>query len=152
MWRFLHIVSMFGALSVGIGAVLVRNAVVRSGDVPAMRRALAVERRLTNRVSLPLFLAGIAFGFVAAVTIGFDLTAPWLVTAYLLVVATFVNAFVLDEPHVRKLQAALAASKDDRPSAELAALTRSKRTRFASVVDAFLWFAIIYTMVMKPFS
>jgi uncharacterized membrane protein SirB2 len=84
MWRFLHIASMFGAVTLGVGGILFRNAVVRSGDVAAIRQALAVERRLAHLVATPLFIAGVAFGFVTAVTIGFDLTAPWLVTAYVL--------------------------------------------------------------------
>jgi uncharacterized membrane protein len=152
MWRFLHIASMFGAVTLGVGGILFRNAVVRSGDVAAIRQALAVERRLAHLVATPLFIAGIAFGFVTAVTIGFDLTAPWLVTAYVLVGVIVVNSLVLDEPYVRRLQTAIASNGDDEPSAALTSLTESSRPQVASIIDVSLWIAVIYTMVMKPFS
>jgi uncharacterized membrane protein len=152
VWKFLHIACMFGAVSMAVGGGLFRQALVRNGDVATIRRTLAVERRLGNLLGLPLFVAGIVFGFVTALTTGFDLTAPWLVTAYVLVAAIFVNGFVVYEPPLKQLEAAAAAASDGEPSRELQRLINAPRLRVSAVVDAVLWFAIVFVMVVKPFS
>jgi uncharacterized membrane protein len=151
MWKFLHIACMFGAVSIAVGGGLLRNAILRGGDPEAIRRALATQKRLENLVAGPLFLAGVAFGFVTALTTGFNLTAPWLVISYVLIVAIFVQAFVLYEPHIRKVEAAVASSNGE-PSPQLHALVRSPRIPVSSGIDMFLFGAIIFAMVVKPFS
>jgi hypothetical protein len=152
MWKFLHIACMVGAVAVLAGGGAFRNAVLRIGSVESIRAALAAERRLSNAVGAPLLLAGVAFGFVTAVTTGFNLAAPWLVTAYVLLALNVANGVVLYEPHAKRLQAAADASGDDEPSDELAALIGSPRTRVLNAVDAALWLAIVFVMVAKAFS
>ncbi len=44
-WTFLHVASMFVAVSIFIGQGLLSGAVGRSGDVRALRRVLAMEDR-----------------------------------------------------------------------------------------------------------
>jgi uncharacterized membrane protein len=152
IWKFLHIASMFGAVTVIAGAALVVSGVLRSGNVPAIRRVLDVERRIANLLGAPLFIAGIVFGFVAALTGGFDLTARWLLLAYVLVAANFLNGFALYQPHSRRLAAAAEASDDETPSGELVDLVKSARTQIVPAVDVFLWVAIIFVMVVKPLA
>jgi uncharacterized membrane protein len=152
MWKFLHIGCMFGAASMAVGGALFRQTLVRNGDVATIRRALSVERRLGNVVALPLFVAGVAFGVVTALTTGFDLTAPWLVTAYVLVAGMLVNGFAVYEPPLKQLEAAAAQASDGKPSQELERLISAPRLRASTAVEVALWLAIIFVMVAKPFS
>jgi uncharacterized membrane protein len=152
LWKFLHIASMFGAVSAIAGAALVSYRVVRTGHVAAIRRTLAAERRVQNVIATPLFFGGILFGFITALTSGFELTAPWLVTAYVLLGINFANAMGPWERHAKRLIAAAEASGETRPSPELQALIDSPRSWLVVATDIFLWFAIIFVMVVKPFS
>jgi hypothetical protein len=151
-WRLLHILSMFGAVAVLAGGGLVRNAVLHTGDVRAIRQALAVERRLANRLGAPLLVTGIGFGLVTAVQMGYPLLAPWLVIAYGLLALNLLNGAVLYERHARGLATAAATTTDLTASGELARLIRSPRTWVLNAVDAVLWVGLIVTMVLKPFS
>jgi uncharacterized membrane protein len=151
LWKFLHIASMFGAVSIVVGGGLIRNAILRGGQLASIRRVLATQRRLENLAAGPLFAAGVVFGVITALTTGFSLLAPWLLTAYALVIAIFVHAFVFSDPHIKKVEEA-AASSDEGPSPQLQALIRSPRIRVHSGVDMFLFAAIIFAMVVKPFS
>lgn len=73
MWKFLHIACMFGAFALAVGGGLVSHYVAHSGDVAAIRRVLPAWDRLANLIATPLFFLGLGFGFVTAVTVGFDL-------------------------------------------------------------------------------
>ena len=152
IWKFLHIACMFGAFALAVGGGLVSHYVVLSGDVAAIRRVVPAWDRLGNVIGIPLFFLGIGFGFVTAVTTGFDLLAPWLLIAYVLVVAILVNGFAVYEPQLKRLNAAAAASSDNQPSPELRALIDSPRTKVAFGSEVALWVAIIFTMVVKPFN
>jgi uncharacterized membrane protein len=151
LWKFLHIACMFGAVAIVVGSAVIRNAILRGGDVVAIRRVLAAERRLGNLVAGPLFLAGLVFGFVTAVTVGFDLTAPWLVIAYVLVVAIIVHGYLVYDPFIKRVEAAVESSDPD-SSAQLQALIRSRRPQLHNGIDVFFFVAIIFSMVVKPFS
>jgi uncharacterized membrane protein len=148
-WRFLHIVCMVGAAGLAFGSEFFRNALLRTGDVQTIRRALAVEHRLGNWVFFPLFLAGVVFGVVAALTLGWDLTAPWLLLSYVLVAAVFVNGFAYYEPHTKRM-AALAERDDQASRSQLQDLIRSPRTRLASAIDISLWVALFFVMIFRP--
>lgn len=148
-WRFLHIVCMIGAIALAVGVELYLNVLLRGGEIQMIRRALAVERRLGNWVFFPLFLAGAVFGVIAALTIGWDLTAPWLLLSYGLVVAIFVNGYAYYEPHTRRM-AALAENDDETSRAQLQALVHSPRTWVASGIDIGLWFAVLFVMTFRP--
>jgi hypothetical protein len=90
-WKFLHIASMFVAVSIFVGQGMLSGAVARSGDVRALRRVLAAEDRFAP-VGGGIFLLGIVFGFVTAITGDLDLTATWLIIGYVLAAIILVNA------------------------------------------------------------
>jgi uncharacterized membrane protein len=151
LWRLLHITCMFGAVSVLAGGGLVRNTVLHTGDVAAIRRTIEVEQRLANRLGAPLLLAGIAFGLVTAVQMGYPLLSPWLVIAYVLVALNLLNGTMYAR-HATRIAEAAEASPDDTPSGELATLIGARSTWTLNAIDALLWVALIYTMVRKPFA
>jgi predicted integral membrane protein DUF2269 len=150
-WKFLHIVSMFLAVSIFVGQGMLSGAIARSGDVRALRRVLAAEDR-SQPVGGGIFLLGIVFGFITAITGDLDLTQTWLIIAYVLAALILLNAFAYHIPYARKLEAAAETSPDDQPSPELKALIEAPSAIWVNVYDGLLWLAIIYVMVVKPFS
>jgi predicted integral membrane protein DUF2269 len=150
-WKFLHIASMFAAVSIFVGQGMLSRAVARSGDVRALRRVLATEDRFAP-VGGGIFALGILFGFITAISGDLDLTQTWLIIGYVLAAFILVNAFVYHAPQARKLEAAAKASPDDQPSAELRALIDAPSAIWVNVLDGAVWLALIYVMVAKPFS
>ena len=82
-WKFLHIASMFAAVSIFVGQGMLSGAVARSGDVGALRRVLATEDRFAP-VGGGIFALGILFGFITAISGDLDLTQTWLISGYVL--------------------------------------------------------------------
>jgi hypothetical protein len=150
-WKFLHIASMFLAVSIFVGQGMLSGTVGRPGDVRALRRVLAGEDRFAP-IGGGAFLLGIVFGFVTAIVGDFDLTQTWLVIGYVLAALILVTAFVYHIPTATKLKALAFASPDDEASAELRAFVDAPIGRVVNVIDGVLWLALIYVMVAKPFS
>jgi hypothetical protein len=90
-WKFLHIASMFAAVSIFVGQGMLSGVVARTGDVRAMRRILAAEDRF-GPIGGGIFLLGLVFGFVTAIVGDVDLTQPWLLIAYGLVAYILLTA------------------------------------------------------------
>lgn len=150
VWKFLHIAAMFGAVSIFVGQGMLSAGIARTGDVRAIRRALAAEARF-QPAGGALFVLGIVFGFVTALTGDFDLTAPWLLIAYGLVAVTFVTGIAYHGPRGKKLQALAEASSENELSAPLRTLIDSPSARVVVALDTLIWLAIVYVMVVKPF-
>jgi hypothetical protein len=151
VWKFLHIAAMFGAVSIFVGQGLLSAGIARTGDVRAIRPALAAEARF-QPTGVALFVLGIVFGVVTALTGEFDLTAPWLLIAYGLVLVTLVTGVAYHAPRGKKLQALAEASSENELSAPLRALIDAPSARVVVALDSLIWLAIIYAMVVKPFS
>lgn len=151
IWKFLHIASMFLAVSIFVGQGMLSGAVARSGDVGALRRVLAAEDRFAP-VGGAMFILGIVFGFLTAITGDFDLTQTWLLIAYALTLFILVNGLTYHRVQAEKLKTAVDASPDDQPSGELRAIAGAPSAAVMNAIDGIAWLAIIYAMVAKPFS
>jgi hypothetical protein len=151
LWKFLHIAAMFAAVSIFVGQGLLEGVVARSGDVRALRRVLAAEDRF-GPIGGGIFLLGIAFGVVTAISGGFNLTQPWLIIGYVLAAIILINAFVYHIPTANRFKALAEASPDDAPSAELRAAIGAPIGPVMNVVDGLVWLALIFDIVVKPFS
>jgi uncharacterized membrane protein len=151
IWKFLHIVAMFLAVSIFVGQGMLSGAVARSGDVIAVRRALAAEDRFAP-IGGAAYVLGIVFGFLTAITADFDLTQTWLLIAYALALFILVNGLTYHRRQAEKLKAAAEASSDDRPSEEIRAIAGAPSVAVMNAIDGIAWLAIIYVMVAKPFS
>jgi hypothetical protein len=103
VWKFLHIASMFVAVSIFVGQGMLSGAVARSGDVGAVRRILAAEDRFAP-IGGGLFLLGIVFGFITAITSDFDLTETWLLIGYALSLFILVNGLTYHRSQAREAQ------------------------------------------------
>jgi uncharacterized membrane protein len=150
IWKFLHIASMFVAVSIFVGQGMLSGTVARSGDVRALRRILAVEDRFAP-IGGGLFLLGIVFGFVTAITGDFDLTETWLLIGYALSLFILVNGVTYHRSQAEKLKAAAAESPEDQPSDALQALAGAPSVAVMNTIDGLAWLGIIYVMVAKPF-
>jgi uncharacterized membrane protein len=151
IWKFLHIAAMFLAVSIFVGQGMLSGAVARTGDVRAVRRVLAAEDRFAP-IGGAMFLLGVVFGFVTAITSDFDLTETWLLIGYVLALLILVNGLTYHRTQAEKLKAAAATGSEDEPSAELRALAGAPSGVVMNVIDGLAWLAIIYVMVAKPFA
>ena len=149
IFEFLHIVSMFGAVTLIVGSIVFLDIVGRNRDVAAYRRLDAMVQR-TDMVAIALFLAGIVFGFLTALTGGFDLTASWLVLAYILVGAIFVEGFLVTVPWYSRIRAAANDPDEARAALNVERHLRSRRHLALVTVIVLLWAAVIFVMVVKP--
>jgi uncharacterized membrane protein len=150
IWKFLHIACMFMAVSIFVGQGMLSGAVARSGDAQALRRVLASEDRFAP-VGGAMFVLGIVFGFLTAITGSLDLTQTWLLISYALALFILVNGLTYHRRMAERLKAAASVSTDDRPSDELRAIAAAPSVAVMNVVDGIAWLAIIYLMVAKPF-
>ena len=97
-----------------------------------------------------LFLLGIAFGVIAAITGGLDLTAPWLLIGYALTAVILIMAFGYHAPTSNRLKALADSSPDDEPSADLRRMIERPVGAVVNVVDGLVWLSVIFVMVVKP--
>ena len=143
--KFVHVISMVGVITLWLGAWIVWDLVARTGDRSALRRVDHVTQT-TGQVGFILFLTGIAAGFVTAIAGSFNLTAPWLLIAYALVLA---DLLVLRWSLVHVARVRIAQNDE---TADLKAVANGSRANATLVVVTGFWVLIIADMIIKPFS
>jgi len=154
IFKVLHILSMFTAVTLLVGESTFMAIAIWRGDV----RALAAIRRLVGRrpvVSALIFLVGIGFGLLTVATGKLDFFAGWLIAAYVMVVALLAISGL---PVVQKgllglVDKATEADAGQRPMEEVARDMSALRRGFGLVVAVnwVLFAAIIVDMIVKPF-
>jgi hypothetical protein len=149
LFKFLHIFSMFVAVTLMFAPDIVFYRAARAQDVRAMRRIGSVSRLVVG-AGIVVFFAGVGFGFLTAFSGGFDLTAPWLVAAYVQIGLIILLGAAVENPHFIKIAAAAERSGDSF-SPELKRLVGSP-IKYLGWVSAALYAGVIYTMVAKPFG
>lgn len=149
-FKYLHIVSMFFAVALAVSTELVLRRVATSGDAEAIRAVVPRVRPLGNAATI-LFLTGVAFGIVAALTGQMNLLAPWLLLAYVaFVAATLIGIFVTD-PWVTRLEKA-AAGTGDAASPSLDEVISDPIPRAGTWALMVLVAVLVFLMVVKPFA
>ena len=149
IFKFLHIVSMFAAVTLIFGSIVFLDLLARRGDVAAYLKLDAIVQR-TDMLGVVLFLVGIAFGFATALTGPFDLTASWLVIAYVLVAAIFIEGIFITIPRYNRIREAAQNSDQQLAGEEIARRVREPAHVALVAVVALLWIGVIYVMVVKP--
>jgi len=152
VWKILHVLSMVTMVTVFIGAEIFYAAAMLRRNV----RALAfiqetVERYRLGWVAILGLLAGIVFGLLTAATGGFDFLEGWLIAAYILVAAFFVNAALIGEKVVRVGRAAMEAEAGTGSTSDVFAGTPVNRGLILVLVNVVLFGLIIIDMIAKPF-
>ena len=151
IWKFLHVAAMFLAVAVFVGQGMLSARIVGTGDVHTIRRLITVEARF-QPIGGGLLLLGLIFGFITATSAGFALTAPWLLISYGLVLIILVIGATFHGPHDRSLKKLAEESPEDQPSDELSAFIAAPSARVVAAVDGFVWLALVFVMVVKPFT
>jgi len=152
LWKTLHILSMVTMMTMFIGAeVFYAGAIWRRDG-----RALAWVQRTVEGAGVGIIgmlgiLAGIIFGLLTVATGGFDFAAGWLIVAYVLVVAFFINSFLLGMRLVDVAKMAVKAEDDGRVPDEVLRAVPPNQGAVLLAVNATLFALIIIDMVVKPF-
>ncbi len=146
--KFLHIGSMFLATALAVGPLVVFTLILRTGDAHAIRRVFQFTEPVGRAVGICYGL-GTLFGIIAALTGSIDLTARWLLTAYVIVVLLRVNGLYA-ERWMRKVKAATAFSAGSNLEAELATWQRSMVPLWSIAAAVGLTLAVVFVMVVKP--
>lgn len=150
-FKYLHVASMFFAVALAVSGEIVLRRVAVAGDVRAIRSTVAQVRPLGN-ASTVLFLAGVGFGIVAALTGQFDLLAPWLILSYAAFVGAMLIGILVTEPWANRLAEAAGASPDDAPSEALRAVIAEPAARAGIWALMALVAILVFLMVVKPFA
>lgn len=148
---FAHITAMFLAIMVAFGSALVMRVAYMTGQVAAVRGVGMASARLGPLIPV-LFIVGGLLGLFTAISFGQDLLAPWLVIAYVLFAVAMVIGIVENAPWARRLGALLAQTPDGPLTPEIRAMFTDTRVVVLTVVDYLVVVAIIFDMVVKPFS
>lgn len=142
--KWLHIGAMFMATALAVGPFVVLYLVARTGDLPSIRRAFSFSTTI-GRIGGAMYGLGILFGVGAALTGAIDLTATWLLTAYVLVVLLGVNG-LLAERWMQRVHAAAEAGGSD----EVDRLVRAPSAVTLLTVMIVVTLATTFVMVVKP--
>jgi Predicted integral membrane protein (DUF2269) len=153
IFKALHILSMFSVVAMEIGGEFLYAFAISRRDV----RALATVHRILEQarlgnIGIAVFIAGVVFGLLTALTGGFDFLAGWLIAAYVLVAVIFVSASRLWPKVFLPLGAkAVEAEAGQRPVEEVVRdMGASRAVRWFGAM-ATIFVLIILDMVLKPF-
>jgi hypothetical protein len=150
-FKFLHIVSMFFAVAFAISGEIVVRRVASSGDATAIRTMIERIKVLTGPIAGGLFIAGLVFGILAAITGQIDLLRPWLIAAYVLFAAAFAVSLLVVDPWVARLEAAATGAGADGASAvALSEVIADPTARVGAWTLQALLVGLIFLMVVKP--
>jgi hypothetical protein len=145
LFKFLHVGSMFLATALAVGPSVLLYLIARTGNVDAIRRAFGRSTSVF-RAGGAFYGLGLLFGFVAALNGQLDLTASWLITAYVLV--GLLIAFNLGfERWSKRVERVV---DNDAASPELAAALGARVPVYALGGMVTLTLLIVFVMVVKP--
>lgn len=152
IFKALHILSMVTMVVSFVGGEFFYAIAIRRRDVHALAFVQrAVRQGRLAIVGLVALVAGILFGLLTAATGGLDFFAGWLIAAYVLVAAIFVNTALFGEKLIKLADQAIEADAGQRPAEEvIQKMATSRATLFLAIMAAILA-ALILDMVLKPF-
>jgi hypothetical protein len=153
IFKALHILSMFSVVAMEIGAEFLFAFAIARRDV----RGLATVHRILEQarlgpISIAVFLSGIVFGLLTALTGVFDILAGWLIAAYVLVAIIFVGGSRLWPKVLLPLgDKAVEAEAGQRPVDDVVREMAASHAVWWHVAMATIFVLIILDMVLKPF-
>lgn len=151
VFKYLHVVSMFFAVALAVSTELVVRRVATSHDVGAIRTVVSRAKPLAN-ASTVLFMAGAAFGVVAALTGQINPFASWLLLAYAAFAAAVLTGVFVTDPWVGRLEKAAAESPVEAASAGLRSVVDDPLARYGTWALMALVAILVFIMVVKPLA
>jgi hypothetical protein len=148
---FLHVAFMFTAVAISYGPELLLIIAIRTGRTETVRAVTAVSER--SNPAIPVFyFGGGLLGLIAAIKLGLNLLAPWLVIAYVL----FGYNMIIGGAVFGRWATGVAKRTSDLPDGpfppDLALVLRDRRIQILTWIDLAVIIAIVFDMVVKPFS
>lgn len=147
--KFLHVLSMFGAVAAALIAELLVHRVARTADVAGIRSFMASIRPVGALVPI-LFVGGAIFGFITAAIGPIDFFRPWLLASYVLFIIAMVTGAVVAGPWAESVAKAAHASPLEQRSPELELAIDDRRGKISTTILMSSIVAIIFLMVVKP--
>ena len=148
---WLHISMMFIGVTLSYGPSLLFLLALRSRQTENVRAVTVAVRPVVRFI--PVFYGlGALFGVAAAITIGYNLLAPWLVIAYVLFILLIGIGAGIVGPRLERVGGLVAAAPDGPLAPETYAAATAGGFLWIEVADFGGLFIIIFDMVLKPFS
>lgn len=147
---FLHVFTMFSGVALGYGLMAWLWLSARSRDLVAIRGITSVVGRYPQIIG-PIFTLGIVLGVIAIFVNGLNPLAPWLLIAYVLAAALTLSGALVIGPWVKRVGEA-AAAMEGNTADPLPAPFTDGRSRMLLSLDLVMLVAIIFDMIVKPFS
>ena len=151
LFLFLHITFFVVAIAISYAPLLLERLAYRTGEVANLRGLVAIHSGLGPLMFVLYMLAGV-FGLLTAINFNVNLLAPWLVISYV----GFGIAVLLGVTHNRtwpiRLADAVKRTPDGPITPEIRDLFMNGRTVSVLVIDIVWIPAMIFVMVIKPFS
>ena len=144
--KFLHVGSMFLATALAVGPSVLLYLIARTGNTDTIRQAFA-HTTSVFRAGGAFYGLGLLFGFLAALNGQIDLSASWLITAYI-IVGTLIVFNLGFERWTKRVERAV-ENQSNSPS-DLDAATRSRAPIYALAGMVLLTLAIVFVMVVRP--
>ena len=146
---FGHIALMFAGAMISYGPTLMFMLALQSNKVENVRAVGRAVQPIVRFIPVVYVLAAV-FGVAAALTIGYNLFAPWLVISYVLYVVLLIVGAAYAGPVTARIGAAVADLPDGPLPEEVRATGRS--FSWIETLDFVGLLVVIYVMVAKPFS
>lgn len=144
--KFLHVALMFMGAALAIGPAALLYQLARSGDPVAIGRTFKLAERIFQ-ISTACYGLGIVAGVVAALVGALDLTASWLITAYVLVAVLGAHGILFDR-WTKRVALSFGSNGVSEPD-RLERLRRDRAPLYLLGAMAVLVVAIVYVMVTK---
>jgi hypothetical protein len=148
---WLHISLMFTAITISYGPALLTELAYRSGSVATLR-GVALASAPIGRLIPVFYIVGGLFGLWTAINFGYNLLAPWLLIAYALFASAMVTGIGFNAKFGPRLLQATADVPDGSMTPAISGLFTDPRYRFVTRLDLLVVIAIVFDMVVKPFS
>jgi uncharacterized membrane protein len=146
--KFLHVGSMFLGTALAIGPIVLFVLILRTGDANVVRRTFRFAEPL-SRAGGVFYGLGVLAGIATALNGGIDLTAPWLLTTYALLVGLVITNLYADR-WMKRVHEAAESVGDGRASTDLDAWRRSRGPLRSLAAVGFFTLALVFVMVVKP--
>jgi hypothetical protein len=144
--KFLHVALMFMGAALAVGPAVLLYLLARSGDPVAIGHTFKRAERVFQ-ISTACYGLGIVAGFAAAFAGTLDLTASWLITAYVLVAALGIHGTLFGR--WTKTVAARFGTTGANGLDDLERFRRDRTPLYLLVAMAVLVVGIVYVMVTK---
>jgi hypothetical protein len=140
---------MFVSVALSFGSVLVAHRVAATGNLAAIRTVFGTLAPIARLIPM-LFGVGMLLGIIAAIVVGFNLLAPWLLIAYALSIASSIIGGAITGRWAASVGKAAAMATGESASPELQLLLNDRRASQALWINLAVIALIIFDMVFKP--